>query len=97
MERALVRALQAAGFAAERVPLSGSAGGSYVGDLSVPLLGRDRVVEVKCRADGFKQLYSWLEHRDLLICKADHHEMLVVLPLALAITIARAAERGRSQ
>jgi hypothetical protein len=38
LERALVRALQDHGFAAERVPLSGSAGGSYTSDLTVPLL-----------------------------------------------------------
>lgn len=47
VERAIVRALQDAGLGAERVPLSGSAGGSYTGDLTVPVLGRDLVVEVK--------------------------------------------------
>jgi hypothetical protein len=41
-ERALVRALQQHGFAAERVPLSGAARGHFGGDLSVPLLGADR-------------------------------------------------------
>ncbi len=34
-ERAIVKFLQERGFAAERVPLSGSAGGSYLGDLTV--------------------------------------------------------------
>jgi hypothetical protein len=42
--------LQENGFAAERVPLSGSAGGSYLGDLTIPLQGVDRVAEVKVRA-----------------------------------------------
>ena len=66
-ERALVRFLQERGFAAERVPLSGSAGGSYVGDLSVPLLGIDRCVEVKVRGSGSGRLYRWLRSsRDLL-------------------------------
>jgi hypothetical protein len=37
-ERAIVRALQNAGFAAERVPLSGAARGRFGGDVSVPLL-----------------------------------------------------------
>src|SRR4051812_32218155 len=46
-ERAIVKLLQDQGFAAERVPLSGSAGGSYIGDLTVPILEVDRVVEVK--------------------------------------------------
>jgi hypothetical protein len=48
-ERALVRALQDHGFAAERVPLSGAAGGKFAGDVTVPLMGLDRRVEVKCR------------------------------------------------
>jgi hypothetical protein len=87
-----VRYLQANSFAAERVPCSGSAGGSYCGDVSVPLLGIDRVVEVKCRANGFGALYKWLESRDLLILKNDRREFLCVLPLRLALEIARAAE-----
>jgi Holliday junction resolvase len=91
-ERAIVRFLQDRGFAAERVPLSGSAGGSYLGDLTVPLLGADRVVEVKCRADGFRELYGWLTDRDLLVVKADRREPLVVLPLKLAAEIAAKAE-----
>jgi Holliday junction resolvase len=94
-ERAIVRALQDHGFGAERVPLSGSAGGSYFGDLTVPLLGVDRVVEVKARAAGFATLYGWLTDRDMLVVKADRREALVVLPLRLAIEIATAAERGR--
>lgn len=95
-ERALVRFLQDRGFAAERVPLSGSAGGSYVGDLTVPLLGIDRTVEAKIRANGFRELYAWLEGRDLLIVRADRREPLVVLPLRFAAEIATAAERGKA-
>ena len=60
-ERAIVKALQERGFGAERIPLSGAAGGSYVGDLTVPVLGVDRCVEVKARRDGFRELYGWLE------------------------------------
>lgn len=93
-ERALVRFLQERGFAAERVPLSGSAGGRYTGDVTVPLLGVDRVVEVKVRAGGFRELYGWLDGRDLLVVRADRHEPLVVLPLRLAAEIAAAAERA---
>jgi len=91
-ERALVRYFQELGLGAERVPLSGSAGGSYLGDLTLPLLGVDLVAEVKARASGFRELYRWLEGRDLLIVKADRREPLVVVPLALAGKIARAAE-----
>lgn len=96
-ERALVTFLQDRGFAAERVPLSGSVGGRYVGDLSVPLLGVDRIVEVKVRANGFRELYRWLDGRDLLIVRADRREPLVVIPLRLAAEIAAAAERGRGR
>ncbi len=88
--------LQEAGLAAERVPLSGSAGGKYAGDLSVPLLGIDRVVECKARHDGFRELYRWLVDRDALIVRADRREPLVVIPWRLAVEIAIAAERGRA-
>ena len=90
LERALVHFLQNHGFAAERVPLSGSAGGSYVGDLSLPLLGVDRIVEVKVRAAGFRQLYAWLNGRDLLIVRADRAE-----PLSRHPTQIRRRDRDR--
>jgi Holliday junction resolvase len=96
VERALVHALQDAGFAAERVPLSGAARGRFGGDLSVPLLGIDRRVEVKARATGFRQLYEWLDGADLLIVRADRCQPLVVLPLKLAVEIAVVAERGKA-
>jgi Holliday junction resolvase len=95
VERALVHALQEAGFAAERVPLSGAARGRFGGDLSVPLLGVDRRVEVKARGQGFRQLYAWLDGADLLIVRADRCEPLVVLPLKFAVEIASAAERRK--
>src|SRR6516164_10508062 len=85
LERALVNRLQGAGFAAERVPLSGAARGRFGGDLSVPLLGVDRRVEVKSRGSGFKQLYEWLNGADLLIVRADRSEPLVVVPFHFAI------------
>jgi hypothetical protein len=75
--------------------LSGSAGGRYLGDVSLPLLGVDRIAEVKCRANGFRELYRWLIGRDLLLIRADRHDPLVVLPLQFAAEIAAAAERGK--
>jgi hypothetical protein len=95
-ERGLVKLLQAAGFSAERVPLSGATGGRYSGDISITLLGIDRVVEVKVRKNGFRELYRWLEKRDFLIVRADRHFPLVILPLHTAISIARVAENTRS-
>jgi hypothetical protein len=62
-----------------------------LGDLTVPVLNIDRVVEVKCRADGFRELYKWLVDRDILIVRADRSEPLVVLPLKLAAEIAAKA------
>ena len=94
-ERAIVRYLQDKGFAAERVPLSGAAGGSYLGDLSVPALGRDLCVEVKVRATGFTPFYAWLDKRDILIVKRDRSEPLVVLPMRLAAEFLAATEGKR--
>jgi Holliday junction resolvase len=50
-ERALVAFLRNRGFAAERIPLSGAVGGSFIGDITIPLLGRDFVAEVKVRCN----------------------------------------------
>jgi hypothetical protein len=88
--------LQDSGLAAERIPLSGSAGGKYAGDLSVPLLGIDRIVECKARGDGFRELYRWLDGRDALIVRADRREPLCVIPWRLAVEIAVAAEKWRT-
>jgi hypothetical protein len=95
-ERMLVGVAQEHGFASERVPLSGSVGGQrFSGDILFPLLGRDLCVESKVRANGFRQLYDWLQGRDVLVVRSDRREPLVVLPLSLAIQVAKAAERGR--
>jgi hypothetical protein len=53
-------------------------------------MGRDLCVEVKARAYGFRELYSWLNGRDVLIVKADGQEPLVVVRLSLAAEIAKA-------
>lgn len=86
-ERAIVKFLQAQGFAAEKIS------GMYKPgpDLTVSVIGRDLVVEVKARAAGFRELYKWLEARDLLIVRADRSEPLVILPLKLAAEIAAKA------
>jgi len=87
-ERAIVRLLQERGFAAEKV-----AGLYKPGhDISVPLLGIKRRVEVKCRGDGFRKLYHWLDGAEFLIVKGDRRDPLVVIPFRLAIKIAKAAE-----
>ena len=88
-ERSIVNALQARGIAAVRVPLSGAVGGRFAGDIVLPLMGRELCVEVKARADGFRELYSWLNQRDVLIVKADRQEPLVIVRLSLAAEIAK--------
>jgi Holliday junction resolvase len=88
-ERSIAKALQASGIAAVRVPLSGALGGRFAGDIVLPLMGRDLCVEVKARGDGFRELYSWLNGRDVLILKADRQEPLVVARLTLAAEIAK--------
>jgi Holliday junction resolvase len=88
-ERSIVHVLRASGIAAVRVPLSGAVGGRFAGDIVLPLMGLDLCVEVKCRADGFRELYSWLNQRDVLIVKADRQEPLVVVRLSLAAEIAK--------
>jgi Holliday junction resolvase len=95
-ERALVAFLQNHGFAAERVPLSGAARGRFGGDISIPLLGIDRRVEVKARGIGFRRLYDWLGNHDFLIVKADRLEPLVVLRLKFASEIAALAEQTKN-
>jgi Holliday junction resolvase len=83
-ERAIVRLLQGAGFAATKTSRTGYSGP----DLSIPLLDRDLRCEVKCRSNGFRELYAWLDSADLLIVKADRLPPLCVLPLKLASEIA---------
>lgn len=67
--------------ASYRVPLSG--GGSIKGDIVVGKTdSKERwTIEVKCRANGFKQIYDWMGDNDALIIKADNKKEMVVLDL----------------
>ena len=90
-ERQLQRYLQDDGFAAEKVS------GMYkVGpDLTMPLLGVDRDIELKSRDTGFKQIRDWLVDRYAVVVWVDREEPLVCLRLRDAVEIARVAERVR--
>jgi hypothetical protein len=58
-------------------------------------LGDDLLrIECKAGAGGFRQLYDWLNDRDLLIVKTDRQAPLVVVRLSLAAEIAK---RGAAQ
>jgi hypothetical protein len=88
VEREIVQRFIDIGLHAEKVPLSGAAGGSFSGDLLVD----GRRVEVKSRKDGigFKLLYRWLGDNDWLVLKQDRSEPLVVMTIqALGSLIAR--------
>ena len=78
VERQIVHLLRSRGIDAERVPLSGAAGGSFSGDILIA--GKYRA-EVKARSNGqgFRMLEAWLEGSDLLILKRDRRPPIVVM------------------
>lgn len=77
-EREVVNAMQDAGLAALRIPLSGAMNG-FKGDITCPVQGEDWRVECKVRQTGFAFLYDNLADNKALIVKADRSEPLVVL------------------
>jgi Holliday junction resolvase len=84
-EREVVNLHRAQGVHAERVPLSGAAGGGFFGDVHLYILGSDvapLIGEVKARASGrgFATLESWLNENDVLFLRRDRSEPMVVLP-----------------
>jgi hypothetical protein len=82
---------QDAGFAVTKMSRMYQAGP----DLSWPLLGIDRAIEIKRHAAGQSRLYSWLGPVFAVIHRGDRREWLVTLRLTDALEIARAAERGK--
>jgi hypothetical protein len=89
-EAGIVNALKAAGVAAERVPLSGGAGGQFSGDIAIG----PRRYESKVRADGFKQLYAALADHDGLFVKADRKELLAILPFREFMRLMKGGSNG---
>jgi hypothetical protein len=91
VEREMVNALRAEGIDAERVPLSGAAGGSFAGDIVVRHHEAKRSVEVKARKDGagFKTLEDWKGDHDFLFLKRNHREPMVVMDWDLFVELMR--------
>jgi len=81
-EREIVKRFNDSDIPAQRVPLSGAAGGSFCGDIKLSTPMGLRLIECKKRARGFTQLYGWIEGNDLLVVARDRSEPLVVLTLA---------------
>lgn len=82
----LVKILNEYGIDAKRVPLSGQTEFAK-GDVIIKGKTKTFTCEVKVRANGFKQIYDWLEGKDILFIKSDYKNYLVVLPLDMLIQI----------
>ena len=76
-ERACVDRLKDLGLAAQRVPLSGAAGGLFGSDIIVA----GRKVECKTRKRFIGQFLGWLQGNYALFVKEDRSETLVVMRL----------------
>jgi len=69
-ERWFVQWLTKIGIKAKRVPLSGSLGGEWSGDIHLTLVGQDLVGEVKYRdRSSFPNAFKVLEGRDIAFYK----------------------------
>lgn len=80
-ERHFVNFLNEQGIAAKRVPLSGAMK-NFPNDITIDAMGGTFQVEVKLRADGFKEIYKWIKPADVLFIKANRQEGLAVLRLS---------------
>lgn len=82
-ERRCVGFLRDIGCEAQRVPLSGGAGGEFSGDIKikVPALHLPLLAECKSRAGcgGYKQIVDWLGTNDVLFLNVARDEPVVAL------------------
>ena len=76
-ERDCVDRLKEMGLEAQRVPLSGAAGGQFGSDIIVA----GRKVECKTRKRAWLELFNWLPGNHALMIKADRTDTLVVMTL----------------
>jgi Holliday junction resolvase len=81
-EREVVASLNADGIMAERVPLSGAAGGMFGGDIQAILKSGRQKLECKVRARAWLDLYGWIVGNYALVIKRDRDEPLVVMRLS---------------
>ena len=91
-ENELEHLLKKYGIDAKRVPLSG-ASEFQKGDLIIRLCidGGEALLtaEVKRRRNGFKQLYGWLEDRNLVFMRADRKDWIVAMDIEFFLQLMR--------
>lgn len=80
-EREIVARLQSLGISAEKIPLSGAAGGSFDHDISCPVRGIDRKLEAKRRARAFGTIYGMLGQNYAVVIRDDRTPILIVMRL----------------
>ncbi len=81
-ENEVVKLLGQAGIQAERIPLSGSLGGKYSGDVVIGSVDNPSArIEVKNRESIADYLWEWLEQgkADYLVVRKNHRSPLVVM------------------
>lgn len=88
-ERSCVDQLNTLGFKAQRVPLSGAAGGMFGSDIHVETPGRRLTVECKTRKRAWTDLFGWLPGNDMLLIKADRTDTLVVMSMETFASLAK--------
>ena len=81
-ETEVVKSFAADGIVAQRVPLSGAAGGMFGGDIQVLLRPGQVKLECKVRARAWLDLYGWIVGNYALVIKRDREEPLVVMRLS---------------
>jgi hypothetical protein len=71
---------------------------AYAAGHDLELKFGDRLLRIECkaRADGFRELYSWLDACDALIVKADRQKPLVVVRSSLAVELINGANQAAS-
>jgi len=96
-ERQVVQILRDAGEDAERVPLSGSAGGSFSGDIE--WLGQTWEVKARSSGQGWQTLERWLKQSEVagLVLVADRQAPRVYLRLSDLLGLLHAEESQLSK
>jgi hypothetical protein len=81
------------GIPCERVPLSGSMGGKYSGDLCIPSVEHPKYIcESKARknGEGFTTIEKWMENKDLLFIKRNRKDPMVVMSFEVYLELIKA-------